>query len=75
MNGRSWRTIWRGSERRESGVKRFAAGKPLKSAEFISDDLSQMRGPAKSKILWGINHKQYHMDEREIVADYLAAGH
>ena len=35
----------------------------MKSAEFTSDDLSQMRG---------VNHEKHHMDEREIVADHLA---
>ena len=30
-----------------------------------------MRGPAKSEILWGINHVKHHMDEREIVAEHL----
>ena len=63
MSGRSWRTISQESNRRESGVKRFAFGKPLKSAGFTSADLSPM---------WGINHVKHHMDEREIVADYLA---
>ena len=45
MSGRSWQNISRESDRRESGVKRFA---------------------------WGIHHVKHHMDEREIVADYLA---
>ena len=30
-----------------------------------------MGGPAKSEILWGVNHVKHHMDEREIVAEHL----
>ena len=32
----------------QCGAKRFAAGKTLKRAGFISDRLSQMKGPRKS---------------------------
>jgi hypothetical protein len=49
-------------------------GKTLKSTGFTPGDLSKCGVPAKSEILWGINHVKHHMDEREIVADYLNAG-
>ena len=40
--------------RRESGAKRFAGGKPLKSAGFTPDDLSPMWGPrTMRRIGWG----------------------
>ena len=38
--------------------KRFAAGKTLKWAEFISGHLNLIRGPHKSLLLWGAGKKK-----------------
>ena len=38
--------------------KRFAAGKTLKWAEFISGHLNLSRGPHKSLLLWGAGKKK-----------------
>ena len=61
--------------RRECGVQAFCPkGKTLKWAGFACPFESNAGSPQKRELLWGVNHVKHHMDEREIVADYLNTG-
>ena len=53
--------------------KRFAAGKTLKWAEFISGHLNLIRGPHKSLLLWGAGKKMRNLGTVQVPTEAFMA--